>query len=109
MSNNGTFKVVMGGIDMNFIMEALTSEVKRMVKAELEKFPEKVEQSSQHPQNPPIRGRRERLPRRGVRVEEERYEGDGFEDEIDHDSVVSDKRYGGDLEIWKIIIWVVLR
>ena len=34
----------------------------------------------------------------GVRVEEEEeYEGDGFEDEIDHDSVVSDRRYGGRL------------
>ena len=30
-------------------------------------------------------------------MEEEEYEGDGFEDEIDHDSVVSDKRYRGRL------------
>ena len=30
-------------------------------------------------------------------VEEEEYEGDGFEDEIDHDYVVSDRRYGGRL------------
>ena len=33
-----------------------------------------------------------------MRVEEEEYEGDGIEDEIYHDSVVSDRRYGGDLE-----------
>ena len=33
-----------------------------------------------------------------MQVEEEEYEGDGFEDENDHDSVVSDRRYGGDLE-----------
>ena len=39
----------------------------------------------------------ERLPRRGVLVEEEEYEGVGFEDEIDHDSVVSDRRYRGRL------------
>ena len=42
-----------------------------------------------------------------MRVEKEEYEGDGFEDEIDHDLVVSDRRYGGDLEklgIEKIII-----
>ena len=32
-----------------------------------------------------------------MRIEEEEYEGDGFEDEIDHDSVVSDKRYRGGL------------
>ena len=37
------------------------------------------------------------MPRRGVRVEEEEYEGDGFEDKIDHDSIVSEKRYGGRL------------
>ena len=46
-------------------------------------------------------------------MEEEEYEGDGFEDEINHDSVVSDRRrYGGDLEklgIGTIIILVVLR
>ena len=33
-------------------------------------------------------------------------------DKIDHDSVVSDRRYGGGLEklgIGKIIIWIVLR
>ena len=29
-----------------------------------------------------------------MQVEEEGYEGDGFEDEIDLDSVVSDRRYG---------------
>ena len=41
-----------------------------------------------------------------MRVEEKEFEGDGFEDEIDHDSVVSGKRYGEDLEkleIGKII------
>ena len=28
---------------------------------------------------------------------EEDYEGNGFEDEIDHDSIVSDRKYGGRL------------
>ena len=32
-----------------------------------------------------------------MRLEEEEFEGDGFEDEIDHDSVVSVRRYGGRL------------
>ena len=78
----------------------------------MEQLHERVEQSFDHPRNLPTWRRRERLPRRRVRVEEEEYEGDGFEDEIDHDSVVIDRRYGEDLEklgIGKIIIWVVLR
>ena len=32
-----------------------------------------------------------------MQVEEEEYEGDGFEDEIDHDSIVSNREYGGRL------------
>ena len=42
MSNNGASEGVTGGIDMKLIMEALTSEVKRMFKAELEQFHERV-------------------------------------------------------------------
>ena len=68
-----------------------------MLRAELEQFHERVEQSFEHPRNPPIGHRRERLPRRGVQVEEEECEGDGFEDEIDHDLVVSGRRYEGRL------------
>ena len=112
MSNNDASEGVTKGIDMKFIMEALTNKIKRMFRAKLEQFHEKVEQSFEHPQNSPTWRRKERLPRRGMRVEEEEYEGDGFENKIDHDSVVSDRRYGGDLEklgIGKIIIWVALR
>ena len=90
MSNKGTSEGVTGRIDMKFIIEELTSEVKRMFKAKLEQFHERIEQSFKHPRKPPTRHRRERLPRRAVGVEEEEYEGDGFQDEIDHDSVVSD-------------------
>ena len=109
MSNNDASESVTRGIDLKFIMEALTSEVKRMFRDELEQFHERVEQTFEHPQNPQTRRGREKLPRRVVRVEEEEYDGDGFEDEIDHDSVVSERKYGGDLEIGNIIIWVVLR
>ena len=56
-----------------------------------------MEQSFEHPRNPPTRRRRERLPRKGARVEEEEYEEGGFEGEIDHDSIVGDRRYGGRL------------
>ena len=97
MLNNITFKCVMGGIDSKFIMEALTSEVKRMFRAELEQFHERVEQSFEQPRNPPIGHRRERFLRRGMQMEEEEYEGEGFKDEIDHDSIVSDRGYGGRL------------
>ena len=56
-----------------------------------------MEQTFEHPRNPPTGRRRERLPRRGVRVEEEEYDGGGFEGEIDHDSVVGDRWYEGRL------------
>ena len=92
MSNNSASESMTGGVDMKFIMEALTSEVKMIIKAELEQFHERVEQSFEQPLNPPTRRRRERLPRRGVRVEED---GNGFEDENDHDSAIGDRRYGG--------------
>ena len=97
MSNNSAFEGVTGGIDTKFIMKALTSKVKRIFRAELGQFYERVEQSFEHPRIPSIGRRRERLPRRGVRVEEEEYDGGGFEGEIDHDSIVGDRRYRGRL------------
>ena len=69
MSNNNESEGVVGGVDMKFIMQALTSKVQRMFQAELEQFHERVEQSFEHPRNPPTGRRRERLPRRGARVE----------------------------------------
>ena len=95
MSNNSASESTSGGVDMKFIMEALTSEVKRIFKAELEQFHERMKQSFEQPLNPLTMRRRERLPRRGVHVEEEKYDGNGFEDENDHDSTVGDRRYGG--------------
>ena len=49
MSNDDASEGVKGGIEVKFIMEALTSEVKRMFRAELEQFHERVEQSFEHP------------------------------------------------------------
>ena len=86
---------VAGGVDMKFIMQALTSKVQRMFRAELEQFHERVEQSFKHPRNPPTVRRRERLPRRGARVDEEEYDGGDFEDENVYDSGVGNRRYGG--------------
>ena len=58
MSNNDAFEGVTGGIYMKFLMQALTSEVQRIFRAELEQFHERVEQSFKHPRNPPIGCRR---------------------------------------------------
>ena len=83
------------GVDMKFIMQALTSEVQRMFRAELEQFHERVEQSFENTRNPPTARRWERLPRRGARVDEEEYDGGDFEDENGYGSSVSNRRYGG--------------
>ena len=112
MLNNNASEGVTGGIDMKFLMQALTSEMQRMFRVELEQFHERVEQSFEHPRNPPTRLRRERLPRKGARVEEEEYDGGDFEDENDHDSVVNDRRYGGrhrEARNREVIIWETLR
>ena len=66
MSNNNAFEGVAEGIDMKFIVESLTSGVKRMFRAELEQVHERVEKSLKQPRNPPIGRRRERLSRRGM-------------------------------------------
>ena len=95
MSNNNASEGVVGGVDMKFIMQALTSEVQRIFRVELEQFHEMVEQSFKHPRNPPTGRRRERLQRRGVRVDQEEYDGGDFEDENGYDSGVSNRRYGG--------------
>ena len=95
MSDNNASEGVAGGVDMKFIMQALTSEVQRMFRAEMEQFLERVEQSFEHPRNPPTVRRRERLPRRGARVDEGEYDGGDFENENVYDSGVSNRRYGG--------------
>ena len=67
-----------------------------MFRAKLEQFHERVEQSLEQPRNPLARRKKENPLRKGVRVkEEEEFEGDGFEDEIDCDSIVSDRKYRG--------------
>ena len=95
MSNTNASEGVVGGVDMKFIMQVLTSKVQRMFRAELEQFHERVEQSFEHPRNPPTGRRRERLPRRGVRVDEEEYDGGHLEDDNGYDSGVSNRSYGG--------------
>ena len=80
---------------MKFIMEVLTSDLKRMFRVEFEQFHERMEQSFEQPRNPLTGRRRERFPRRGVWVKEEEYDKDGFQN--DHDSADSNRRYQGRL------------
>ena len=49
MSHNDASEGVAGDVDMKFVMRALTSEVQRMFRAELEQFHERVKQSFEHP------------------------------------------------------------
>ena len=51
MSNNNASEGVAGGVDMKFIIQALTREVQRMFRPELEQFHERVEQSFEHPRS----------------------------------------------------------
>ena len=53
MSNNDASEGVTGGIDMKFIMEALTRKVKRMFRAKFEQLHERVEQILEQPRNNP--------------------------------------------------------
>ena len=66
-----------------------------MFRVELGQFHERLEQSFEHPRNPPTKRRRDRLPRRGARVDEEEYDGGDFEDDNGYDSIFSNRRYGG--------------
>ena len=49
MSNNGASEGAIVGIDMKFIMKALTSEVKRIFRTKVEQFYERLEKSFEHP------------------------------------------------------------
>ena len=51
----------------------------------------------EQPQNAPNRHRRERVQPREVRVENDEYYGDDFEEEDDWCSIVSNRRYAGHL------------
>ena len=112
MSNNNTSEGVVGGVDIKFIMQALTSKVQRIFMAELEQFHERVEQIFEHPQNPPIGSRRDRLPRRGAQVEEEKYDEGDLRMRMVRIRLLVIGGMGGDIEkigIGKIIIWETLR
>ncbi|KAA8524402.1 hypothetical protein F0562_010807 [Nyssa sinensis] len=79
--------------DPKVFMEAMLSEMRRVMRVELEQVREWIDQmESAHegqPQNVPNLRRRERVQPREVRVEDEEPYGAGFDDEDDRDSVVA--------------------
>ncbi|KAB1213155.1 hypothetical protein CJ030_MR5G021733 [Morella rubra] len=81
--------------DPKMFMEAMMSEMKHMIKSEMEQFHEQIEQmeNSLQPQNNPNFRRRERVPRKEARVEDKEPYGSGFEEEEYRNSVISYRRH----------------
>jgi len=77
-------------------MEAMMSEMRRVMKIEMEQVHEQIDQmenrSEEQPQNGHNLRRRERVPPR--EEDEERYES-GFDEEEDRDSIVNNQRPEG--------------
>ena len=98
-SSKSNAEGAMNMADPKMFMEAMLSEMRRVMKLELEQMHERIDQmESTHekqPHNVPIVRRRERVQPREVRVEDEDLYRAGFEDEDDRDSVVSNRRHGG--------------
>jgi hypothetical protein len=82
--------------DPKVFMEAMMSEIRRVMKMEMEQVHERIDKmknrSEEQPQNGRNLRRRERVPPR--EKDEERY-GSGFVEEEDRDSIVNNRRHGG--------------
>uniref|UniRef100_A0A2N9IG11 Reverse transcriptase n=1 Tax=Fagus sylvatica TaxID=28930 RepID=A0A2N9IG11_FAGSY len=82
--------------DPKVFMEAMMSEMRRVMKIEMEQVHERIDQMENRREEQPQNGRnlrrRERVPAR--EEEEERY-GSGFDEEEDRDSIVNNRRPGG--------------
>ncbi|KAA8529750.1 hypothetical protein F0562_034150 [Nyssa sinensis] len=78
--------------DPKVFLGAMLSEMRRVMKLELEQVHERIDQMEsareRQPQNVPNLRRRERVQPREVRVEDEEPYGAGFDEEDDRDSVV---------------------
>ena len=78
--------------DPKVFMEAMVSEMRRMMKFEMEQVHERIDRMENsvemQPQNGPNFRRRERVPRREARVEDEEPYGSSFEEEEERDSIV---------------------
>jgi hypothetical protein len=82
--------------DPKVFMEAMMSEMRRVMKMEMEQVHERIDQMENRPKEQPQNGRnfrrRERVPPR--EEDEERY-GSGFDEEEDRGSIVNNRRPGG--------------
>ena len=82
--------------DPKVFMEAMMSEMRRVMKMEMEQVHERIDQMENRREEQPQNGRnlrrRERVPPR--EEDEERY-GSSFDEEEDRDSIVNYRRPGG--------------
>jgi len=82
--------------DPKMFMEAMMSEMRRVMKMEMEQIHERIDQMENRREEQPQNGRnfrrRERVPPR--EEDEERY-GSGFDEEEDRGSIVNNRRPGG--------------
>jgi len=82
--------------DPKMFMEAMMSEMRRVMKMEMEQVHERIDQMENRREEQPQNGRnfrrRERVPPR--EEDEERY-GSGFDEEEDRGSIVNNRRPGG--------------
>uniref|UniRef100_A0A2N9II85 RNA-directed DNA polymerase n=1 Tax=Fagus sylvatica TaxID=28930 RepID=A0A2N9II85_FAGSY len=82
--------------DPKLFMEAMMSEMRRVMKIEMEQVHERIDQMENRREEQKQNGRnlrrRERVP---VREEEEERYGSGFDEEEDRDSIVNNRRPGG--------------
>ena len=87
-----------GEVDLKLHMEAMIGEMRRMLRVELEQVHERMDRMEnsrvEQPQSSNWR-RKEKVPPKGIRVEEEDYDGDGFDEEDERESVVNNRRSGG--------------
>ena len=98
-NNNNSDDGAHGVADPKMFMEAMVGEMRRMMRRELEQIHVRMDRIEsarvEQPQNAPNVHRRERVQPRGVRIEDEEFYGDGFDEEDDRDSVASNRRHGG--------------
>lgn len=91
---------VSGETDQKLLLEALMGEMRRVLRTEMDQVHERLDRVEnarvEQPQhNAPHGRRRERVQPRGVRVEEEEYFWEDFDEENDQESIDNHRRYGG--------------
>ncbi|PKI54082.1 hypothetical protein CRG98_025525 [Punica granatum] len=102
MSHNSVKSILEGATELaesKVLMEAMMSEMRHVMRLELEQVNERIDQMEnthvEQPRNATNVRRRERVQPREVRVEDEDNYGASFAEEDDRDSISSNKRHGG--------------